>query len=47
MIKERISAMNIAGIIISFIGILIMLIKPDLTFSVRPAGIILLLFLCS
>ncbi len=44
MIKERLSAMNIAGIIISFLGILIMLIKPDLSFSAKPAGIALLLF---
>ncbi len=44
MIKERVSAMNIAGIIISFLGILIMLIKPDLTFSAKPAGIAFLLF---
>ena len=44
MIREKISAMNIAGIIISFLGILIMLIKPDLTFSARPAGIVFLLF---
>ncbi len=44
MIKERLSAMNIAGIIISFLGILIMLIKPDLSFSAKPAGIAFLLF---
>ncbi len=44
MIKEKVSAMHIAGIIISFMGILIMLINPDLSFSAEPAGIVLLLF---
>lgn len=44
MIKEKVSVMNIAGIIISFLGILIMLIKPDLSFSANPTGIAFLLF---
>jgi len=36
--------MTVAGIIISFAGILVMLINPDLTLTARPEGIFFLLF---
>jgi drug/metabolite transporter (DMT)-like permease len=42
-LNERISLVNIAGIIISFIGVGIMLVNPDLSLNASPAGIIFLL----
>jgi len=42
MIREKISVINIIGIVISFTGILVMIIKPDLSFSTNPKGVILL-----
>ncbi len=44
MIREKIRMMTVAGIIISFAGILVMLINPDLTLTARPEGIFFLLF---
>ena len=43
MIREKVSRLNIAGIMISFTGILVMLIKPDFSFATDPLGVILLL----
>lgn len=40
--REKLRWFNLAGILVSFAGILIMLITPDLTFSANPLGIILL-----
>ena len=40
---ERLTALNIAGVIISFIGVLVVVLKPDLSFSVAPAGFLLML----
>ena len=42
MIREKISLMNIIGILVSFTGILIMLINPDFSLSANPIGILLL-----
>jgi drug/metabolite transporter (DMT)-like permease len=41
--KERISIMNIAGLLISFSGILIMIIEPDLSFAESPLGVSLMM----
>ncbi len=41
-LKERITWVNIIGIIVSFSGILIMLINKDFQFNENPRGIILL-----
>ncbi len=43
MIREKVSLLNIVGIVISFIGILVMLINPDFSFSGDPVGILFLL----
>jgi drug/metabolite transporter (DMT)-like permease len=43
MIRERISWLNIMGILISFTGILILIIKPDYSYATDPRGIVLLL----
>jgi len=40
--REKVSREVLTGILFSFIGIIIMLINPDLTFSADPAGILLL-----
>jgi drug/metabolite transporter (DMT)-like permease len=42
-LKERLSWLNIAGIIISFLGIGVMLVNPDLSLNASPAGIVFLL----
>jgi len=42
-LKERLSWLNIAGIFISFIGIGIMLVNPDLSLNSSPVGAALLL----
>ncbi len=42
MIREKVSWLNIAGIMISFFGILVMLINPDFSFTTEPKGILLL-----
>ena len=43
MIREKVSRLNIVGIMISFTGILVMLIRPDFSFATDPLGVILLL----
>ena len=42
-LKERLTAMNIAGLFISFAGVIVMLINKNLEFTASPKGI---LFLC-
>jgi len=42
--KERVSQSTISGIVISLAGIVIMLLKPDLSFNASPDGIGLLFF---
>jgi drug/metabolite transporter (DMT)-like permease len=42
-LKERLSWLNIAGIFISFLGIGIMLVNPDLSMNASPSGIMFLL----
>lgn len=41
-LKEKLSWLSIAGLIISFAGILVMLVLKDFTFSASPDGILLL-----
>jgi drug/metabolite transporter (DMT)-like permease len=43
-LKERISWLNIAGIFISFFGIGVMLVNPDLSLNASPVGIMFLLW---
>jgi len=43
VVKERLTLLNYAGIIISFTGIVMMLAKPDMTLEADPSGIFLLL----
>ena len=40
--RERLSALNIVGVIISFVGVLIVVLKPDLSFNAAPAGFLLM-----
>ncbi|MCK5856346.1 MAG: DMT family transporter [Bacteroidales bacterium] len=42
-LKERLSLMNFVGIFVSFIGILLMILKPDLSLEYSLIGILLLL----
>lgn len=42
IIKERLSWLNLTGIIVSFGGILILIINPDLSFAADPVGIMYL-----
>ena len=42
-LKERLSLMNIVGFIVSFVGVIILLLNKDLEFIASPKGI---LFLC-
>ena len=44
IVKERITWLNIAGILLSFAGIPLMLINRDMTFTASPAGVGLLFF---
>lgn len=43
-IKEKFSAFSLAGILISFAGILLMVVKRDFSLNAAPAGILLLFF---
>lgn len=42
--REKVSGSTVAGIIISVIGIIIMLIKPDFSLNAAPEGVALLFF---
>ncbi|MFA6923311.1 MAG: DMT family transporter [Bacteroidales bacterium] len=44
MLKEKVTLTNIIGIIISFLGILVMVLKKNFSFSASPIGVCLLLF---
>ena len=41
-LKERLSAMNIVGLIVSFTGVIVMLLNKDMEFSSSPLGIMFL-----
>ena len=43
LLHERVTVLNIIGIAISFIGVIIVVLKPDFSFNAAPAGIILML----
>lgn len=43
-LKERLSVFNIVGFMISFVGIILMVLEKDLSFSASPLGIALLFF---
>jgi drug/metabolite transporter (DMT)-like permease len=43
MIREKLSFINLLGIVISFGGILIMLINPDISFDVSAGGMLFLM----
>ncbi|MBN1340092.1 MAG: DMT family transporter, partial [Bacteroidales bacterium] len=43
-LKERLSVLSFAGLIVSFFGILIMLVEKNLNLAASPLGIFLLLF---
>jgi drug/metabolite transporter (DMT)-like permease len=42
-LRERLSWLNITGIFISFTGIAVMLVNPDLSLNASPAGVVYLL----
>lgn len=39
--REKLSAKNVAGLAVSFFGVIIVVLNPDLTFSASPLGVIL------
>ncbi len=41
--KERLSPMNIAGILISVVGVVLVILKDDFSFAASPKGVLLLL----
>jgi len=41
---ERLTKLNIAGLVVSFLGIIIMLVNKNFTLNASPLGILLLLF---
>jgi drug/metabolite transporter (DMT)-like permease len=43
-LKERITRLNVTGIIVSFLGVGIMLVNPDLSLNATPVGIMFLLW---
>lgn len=43
-LKERLTRLNVAGMFISFAGILVMILNVNLTLNASPLGILLLLF---
>lgn len=43
VIKEHLSVFNFIGILISFVGIMIMVIEPDFSLKANPFGILLML----
>ena len=42
-LKERLTPMNVVGFIVSFAGVIVMLLNKDLEFTASPKGILLLL----
>jgi drug/metabolite transporter (DMT)-like permease len=43
-LRERLNILNISGLLISFSGILIMLLGPDLSIQTSPLGVLALMF---
>ncbi|MFC2114872.1 DMT family transporter [Bacteroidota bacterium] len=43
LLKERVTVLNIVGILISFLGVLIVILKPDFSLNAAPVGIYLML----
>ena len=43
LLNERVTKLNIIGILISFIGVIIVVMKRDFSFDAAPAGILLML----
>jgi len=43
LLNERVTILNIIGILISFIGVIIVVMKRDFSFAAAPAGILLML----
>lgn len=43
-VKEKISYINIVGLLVSFVGILMMIFNQDFSFSASPKGVALLFF---
>jgi drug/metabolite transporter (DMT)-like permease len=43
-LKEKLTVLNFLGLIVSFVGVIIMLIKKDLTINASLTGILLLIF---
>ena len=41
-LKERLSSMNIVGFIVSFVGVIVLLLNKDLEFTASPKGILFL-----
>lgn len=41
-LRERLSKLNVAGLFVSFVGILVMLLQKDLSFAASPLGILYL-----
>ena len=44
LLRERLSLLNASGFLLSFAGILVMILRKDLSFSANPVGIACLLF---
>ncbi|MDD5569807.1 MAG: DMT family transporter [Bacteroidales bacterium] len=44
MLKEKITLTNIIGIVVSFLGIVVMVLKKNLSFSASPLGVCFLFF---
>ena len=44
LFNERLSLMNITGMTVSFVGVLLVIVKRDFSLSASPLGIVLLLF---
>lgn len=42
LLREKLTGMNLAGMFVSFAGILLMLIKPDMSMAASPTGLALL-----
>lgn len=41
-LKERLTAMNVVGLIVSFLGVIVMLLNKNLEFSASPKGVLFL-----
>jgi drug/metabolite transporter (DMT)-like permease len=43
LLNERVTRLNIIGILISFLGVMIVILNPDFTFNAEPSGLLLML----